>query len=151
IKEDIDKFLARAAAPAPAVAAAPTAPSATPTPEAPAAPAPTPAAPEAAAAPAVEGVEYFQLNRMQQTIARRMVQSRQQAPYFYATTEIDMGEVGRFRRALNEALSGETSVSFNDLVLKACALALRKFPVVNASWAENQLALHQNVNIGFAA
>jgi pyruvate dehydrogenase E2 component (dihydrolipoamide acetyltransferase) len=151
VKEDIEHYLAqRAAAPPAAAPAAPAAPPVAPT----APPVPAPEAPvpvEAAAAPAAEeGVEYFQLNRMQQTIARRMVQSRREAPYFYATTEIDMGEAGRFRRSLNEALAGETSVSFNDLVVKACALALQKFPVVNASWADGQLALHKAINVGFA-
>lgn len=151
VKDDIENYLRQpAAAPvAPVAPAAPAAPETTAAPATPVAPAVEATAPEAA--PTREGVEYFELNRMQRTIARRMVESRQQAPYFYATTEIDMGETGRFRKSLNEALAGETSVSFNDLVVKACALALRKYPVVNAGWADGRLAMNRDVNIGFAA
>ncbi|MBI4497857.1 MAG: 2-oxo acid dehydrogenase subunit E2, partial [Chloroflexi bacterium] len=105
-------------------------------------------APPAAAAP--EEAEVFQLNRMQQFIARRMVQSKVELPHFYVTTEIDMTEAGTFRRALNEALAGETSVTFNDLVLKAVALTLRRFPAVNATWDNGRLLVHRRVNVGFA-
>ena len=158
IKEDIENYLKQPPAP-PAAPTAPDvmAPADSATPAAPASEAAGPQAPAAAeAAPsqpaaAVDGVEYFELNRMQRTIARRMVESRQQAPYFYATTEIDMGDAGRFRKSLNEALAGETSVSYNDLVMKACALALRKFPLVNAGWADGRLAMNRDVNVGFAA
>ena len=111
--------------------------------------APATAVPLVAATLSTEAGEVFPLNRMQQTIARRLTQSMVEAPHFYVTTEIDMTEAAAFRKSLNA--SGEPGVSFNDLIIKAAALTLAKFPVVNASWDNGRLILRQSINVGFAA
>nr|BBH95138.1 acetyltransferase component of pyruvate dehydrogenase complex [Thermogemmatispora argillosa] len=114
-----------------------------------AAPAPAPAAvAEAGAAPAEELVP---LSRMQATIARRLTESKQTIPHFYVSTEIDMTEALALRRQLNESAGeGGIKVSINDLIVKACALALEKFPEVNSSYRDGQFVRHQAINIGIA-
>lgn len=89
------------------------------------------------------------LTRMQETIARRMVQSKTTVPHFYVTTEVDMGEASRLREQLNQAWP-DSHISFSDLIVKATALALRAHPIVNASWHEDQIEYHEDVNIGYA-
>ena len=88
------------------------------------------AAPVADAAPAATGddAEVVQLSRMRQTIARRTAQSMQEAPHFYVTADIDMTQALSIRQQLNEKLAGEARVSINDMIIKACALALVKYP-----------------------
>ena len=134
-KEDVEESLARrpAAAPAAPAAAAPAAPAAVPAPQA--APGPGPAA---------------LLTRMQETIVRRMVESKQTVPHFYVTVEIDMGEAGRLRRAANAAAGRAFEVSYNDLVVMAAALTLRQFPLVNAFYRDGRIQLNEQINIGVA-
>lgn len=86
---------------------------------------------------------------MRQTIARRMTESKQQAPHFYVTVEILMDAALGLREQLNKDL-GEKVVSVNDLVLKAAAMALRTFPNLNASFAGEILRLHPEIHMGFA-
>lgn len=88
------------------------------------------------------------LSQMRKTIARRLTASMQEAPHFYLTVSIAMDRAAEWRERLN-ALS-ETKISFNDLILKACAHALRKHPLLNASWAGDTIRLHQEIHIGFA-
>ncbi|MFN8534210.1 MAG: dihydrolipoamide acetyltransferase family protein [Dehalococcoidia bacterium] len=89
------------------------------------------------------------LTRMQQTIAKRMASSKQQVPHFYVTTEIDTGELTELRQRLNAA-GDAVKVSYNDLIVKAVALALAEIPLLNSSWRND--AIHQNheINIGIA-
>jgi pyruvate dehydrogenase E2 component (dihydrolipoamide acetyltransferase) len=71
-------------------------------------------------------------------------------PHFYVTVEIDMGEAGRLRRAANAAAGGGFEVSYNDLVVKAAALTLRKFPLVNASFRDGRIQMNEQINVGIA-
>ena len=114
-----------------------------------------PAAPAAEAIPAsvaADGpdVEIMQLSRMRQTIARRTVQSMQEAPHFYVTADVDMTLALTLRQQLNEKLAGETRVSINDMIIKACALALVKYPVFNSSFQGDHLRVYKQVNVGIA-
>ncbi len=112
---------------------------AAPTATAPARPAPAASAKgEAAAQP---------LTRMRQAIARRMSQSKQTAPHYYLTLDIDMTEAMAFRSQLNASASEEQKVSVNDLVVKACALALERHPKFNAEFSESGLRMHADINI----
>ncbi|RAQ95527.1 dihydrolipoamide acetyltransferase family protein [Thermogemmatispora tikiterensis] len=117
-----------------------------------AAPAPSVAAPAAAAeVGAAPAEELVPLSRMQATIARRLTESKQAIPHFYVSTEIDMTEALALRRQLNESAGeGGVKVSVNDLIIKACALALEKFPEVNSSYRDGQFVRHQAINIGIA-
>ncbi len=113
---------------------------------APAAPvAPAPTAPVEPAAAPVERP----LTRMQETIARRMVLSKTTIPHFYVTAEVDMAEAAQLRQQLIEAWT-EVRVSFSDLIVKAVGLALKAHPIVNASWRENAIEYHGDVNVGYA-
>ena len=111
------------------------------------------AAPVAQAAPVSAGddAEVVQLSRMRQTIARRTAQSMQEAPHFYVTADIDMTQALSIRQQLNEKLAGEARVSINDMIIKACALALVKYPAFNSSFQGDHLLVHKQVNIGVAA
>jgi pyruvate dehydrogenase E2 component (dihydrolipoamide acetyltransferase) len=95
--------------------------------------------------------EIVTLTSMQKTIARRLTESKQTVPHFYIGNEIDMTEVLKLRQELNLALVEEgIKISVNDLIVKACALALEKFPEVNGSYKDGQFVLHKKVNIGIA-
>ena len=91
-----------------------------------------------------------ELSRMRRAIARVTAQSKREAPHFYITSEIDMSEAMAFRRQLNDALEDGTRVSVNDLVIKAATKTLGKFPSFNASFQEDYIQLHPEINIGFA-
>ncbi|MBN1890019.1 MAG: 2-oxo acid dehydrogenase subunit E2 [Thermoflexales bacterium] len=90
------------------------------------------------------------LTPMRQTIARRMLESKQQTPHFYITTEVDMEAALRLRQELNGVLPEGESISLNDLILKAAAIALAQFPHINASFAGDEIHIHNQVNIGVA-
>ena len=114
-----------------------------------------PAAPAAEAIPASAAAggpdfEIMQLSRMRQTIARRTVQSMQEAPHFYVTADVDMTLALTLRQQLNEKLAGEARVSINDMIIKACALALVKYPTFNSSFQGDHLRVYKQVNIGIA-
>ena len=114
-----------------------------------------PAAPAAQAVPASAAAggpdfEIMQLSRMRQTIARRTVQSMQEAPHFYVTADVDMTLALTLRQQLNEKLAGEARVSINDMIIKACALALVKYPVFNSSFQGDHLRVYKQVNVGIA-
>ncbi|HET8566456.1 MAG TPA: dihydrolipoamide acetyltransferase family protein [Solirubrobacterales bacterium] len=96
-------------------------------------------------------VETRELNKLQQTIARRMAESKATAPHFYLTIEIDMGEAVEARAALKAAAKeGEVVPSFNDMVVKACAIALREFPKANGAYRDGRFELYSRVNVGVA-
>ena len=97
-----------------------------------------------------EAVEVVELSRMQATVAMRLSQSKFSAPHFYVTSEIGMDDAVHLRQMFNEAVSDAEKISINDLVIKAVAMALTKFPQVNASWADSRIERKRDINIGIA-
>jgi pyruvate dehydrogenase E2 component (dihydrolipoamide acetyltransferase) len=79
-----------------------------------------------------------------------MVQSKQQFPHFYVTMEVDMAAAMSLRKQLNTMMPEETQISVNDLLIKAAAVALREYPRLNASFAGEELHVHNQINIGIA-
>lgn len=128
VREDIETFAQTQ--PAPAVQPAPTRPTA---------PTTLPA-----------GAQRQPLTRMRSAIARRMVESKTTIPHFYVSVEIDMTEALRWRKEINEAAGGAYKVTVNDMVVKACAVALTKFPNLNASFGGDHIALHPGIDISIA-
>jgi pyruvate dehydrogenase E2 component (dihydrolipoamide acetyltransferase) len=116
---------------------------AAPAPEAPAAPVPTETA---------KGeVTVQELSKLQQVIARRMSESKATAPHFYLQAEIDMSQAVSARGRIKAiAAEGEVVPSFNDMVVKACALALKEFPRANGSYRDGRFELYSRVNVGVA-
>jgi pyruvate dehydrogenase E2 component (dihydrolipoamide acetyltransferase) len=113
-----------------------------------------PAAKPAAAAPAFEGDTPYELvpaSTMRKVVARRMVESKQNAPHFYLTVDCEIDELLRVRADLNgRARDGEFKLSVNDLVIKAAAIALRQVPKANASWAEDGVRRYTRADISVA-
>jgi pyruvate dehydrogenase E2 component (dihydrolipoamide acetyltransferase) len=97
-----------------------------------------------------EAVEIVELSKLQTTVAMRLAQSKFSAPHFYVTSEIAMDDAVRLRQMFNEAVDKSDAISLNDLIVKAVALALTKFPEVNASWADGRIERKRDVNIGIA-
>jgi pyruvate dehydrogenase E2 component (dihydrolipoamide acetyltransferase) len=96
-------------------------------------------------------VQVRELSKLQQTIARRMAESKATAPHFYLTIEIDMGNAVAARAALKAAAKeGDVVPSFNDMVVKACAIALREFPKANGAYRDGRIELYSRVNVGIA-
>jgi pyruvate dehydrogenase E2 component (dihydrolipoamide acetyltransferase) len=85
---------------------------------------------------------------MRKTIARRLAESKFTAPHFYLTLDIDMSNAIATRKSLN-SLDG-VKVSFNDMVIKAVAMALRQHPTVNSAWMGDFIRRNEHVNIGVA-
>jgi pyruvate dehydrogenase E2 component (dihydrolipoamide acetyltransferase) len=111
----------------------------------------TPAAVPAAAAPTEARPRVIELTRMRQAIARLTARSKRETPHFYVSAEVDMGTAMDLRMQLNHALEPRgIRISVNDLVVKACALALAKYPNFNASFREDKLEIHGAINIGIA-
>ena len=114
--------------------------------------APAPAAKAAAvtaAAPAgVESFDEVPVSQMRKTIARRLSESLFTAPHFYLTMSIDMDAAVAARAKINEV--APVKVSFNDMVLKATALALKQHPKVNSSWLGDKIRYNHHINIGVA-
>ncbi|GLR19361.1 pyruvate dehydrogenase complex dihydrolipoamide acetyltransferase [Portibacter lacus] len=88
------------------------------------------------------------VSQMRKTIARRLAESKYSAPHFYLTIAIDMDNAIKSRKSINE--NSETRISFNDFVVKASALALRKHPSINASWFGDKITYHKEINVGVA-
>jgi pyruvate dehydrogenase E2 component (dihydrolipoamide acetyltransferase) len=111
-----------------------------------------PAAPPMPAASGAPTAEYTEQTptRMRSTIARRMVESKQQVPHFYITTEVSMDEALRARQQLNATLGEERRVTVNDFVIRATALALRKVPNLNAAFVNGTIRRFASVNIAIA-
>lgn len=107
-----------------------------------------------AAAPAAAGEpQIVELSRMRQAIARLTTRSKQEAPHFYVTSEVNMSAAMTLRSDLNAALQDQdVRVSVNDLIVKACALTLAqpRFATFNASFQGDKLEVHPHVNIGIA-
>jgi pyruvate dehydrogenase E2 component (dihydrolipoamide acetyltransferase) len=152
VKRDVEAALsgsapvkAPAATPAPADAPAERAPDRAPRP-----------APASSPAPSVGdgGYESVPITQMRKTIARRLAESKFTAPHFYLTVEIDMARAVAVRTQLNEmaAAQDRPKISYNDLVTKACAVALRQHPNVNASYLEKEgeIRRHHVVHVAVA-
>ena len=102
----------------------------------------------AMAAPGVERFTEVGVSQMRKTIARRLAESKFSAPHFYLTVSIQMDTAMDARKSINSA--GEVKISFNDMVVKAAALALKKHPAVNSSWMEDRIRYNEHVHIGVA-
>ncbi|MEO6550405.1 MAG: pyruvate dehydrogenase complex dihydrolipoamide acetyltransferase [Ferruginibacter sp.] len=135
-KRDIDSYTPAAAAPA-AKAPAPQA-------QAPAKPATAPAF----VAAGEEGFTDTPLTQMRKVIARRLSESKFAAPHFYLTMEINMDNAISSRAVMNEV--SPVKISFNDMIIKACAAALRLHPDVNSSWMGDFIRHNKNIHIGSA-
>lgn len=108
-------------------------------------------APARTATPVTVGVESFTdepISQMRKTIARRLAESKFTAPHFYLTISIDMDNAIAARKSMNNEEG--VKVSFNDMVVKAVAMALRKHPTVNSSWLGDVIRTNHHVNIGVA-
>ena len=125
--------------------------------QAPAAPAPVavPAGPTPGVAEKPEtakgAVEVVELTKLQQTVARRMAESKATAPHFYLQAEFDLTAAVDGRERLKAmAKEGEAVPTFNDMVVKACALALREFPRANGAYRDGRIELYSRINVGVA-
>jgi pyruvate dehydrogenase E2 component (dihydrolipoamide acetyltransferase) len=115
-----------------------------------------PAAPKVAAAPAAAsspalGQESFReekVSQMRKTIAKRLAESKFGAPHFYLTMEINMDKAIEARKSMNEF--SPVKISFNDMVIKAAAAALRQHPKVNSSWLGDKIRYNDHIHIGMA-
>ena len=95
-----------------------------------------------------ESFEEIPISQMRKTIAKRLAESKFTAPHFYLTMSIDMDRAVESRAKLNE--TSPVKISFNDIVLKACAVALRQHPAVNSSWQGETIRRNHHVHIGVA-
>jgi pyruvate dehydrogenase E2 component (dihydrolipoamide acetyltransferase) len=96
-------------------------------------------------------VQVQEPNKLQSTIARRMAESKATAPHFYLSIEIDMGQAVDARAKIKAASKeGDVVPSFNDMVVKACAIALREFPKANSAYRDGKFELYSRVNVGVA-
>lgn len=104
----------------------------------------------AAAPRGAEGPAYtdIPLSQMRRVIAQRLAESKFTAPHFYLRMTVTMDAAITARKAINDVAS--TKVSFNDLIIKACAMALRKHPEVNSSWTGEAIRQNHQINIGTA-
>jgi len=116
--------------------------------------------PEVATGPAVDTpspetakgqVSYEELSKLQSTISRRMAESKATAPHFYLEAEVDMSRLVEARGQIKAAAGeGDVVPSFNDMVVKACALALREHPRANGAYRDGRFELYSRVNVGVA-
>ncbi len=110
------------------------------------------AQPETVVKPFVPAGETFseeiKNSQMRKTIAKRLSESIFTAPHFYLTIEVTMDEAMKSRATINSI--PDTKVSFNDMVIKACAMALKKHPKVNSQWKEDAITINHHVNVGVA-
>ena len=95
-----------------------------------------------------ESFEEIGNSQMRKTIAKRLGESKFTAPHYYLMLEIHMDSAMESRRVINEL--PDTKVSFNDMVVKACAMALKKHPQVNSQWFDDKIRINHHVNIGVA-
>jgi pyruvate dehydrogenase E2 component (dihydrolipoamide acetyltransferase) len=96
----------------------------------------------------VESFEEVTVSQMRKTIARRLGESKFSAPHFYLTMEINMDNAVEARTRLNEV--AEVKISYNDMVIKAVAAALRKHPKVNSAWLGDKIRYNHHIHIGMA-
>jgi pyruvate dehydrogenase E2 component (dihydrolipoamide acetyltransferase) len=123
---------------------------------------PAPAVPASALAPRPEADDVRPLSMMRKTIARRLTESKQTVPHFYLSIDIDAAPISRIREQINDDLaasaprngaaseSDKLKVSVNDLLIKACAIALGRVPECNASFTPEAILVHRRVDISVA-
>ena len=116
--------------------------------EAPEAPTPAPTGGLGSRTPGADGT--IPIGKMGQAIARRTQATVNEAPHFYLTARVDMTDAMAWRERINQTLAPDERLSVNDLVMKACALALVKHPVFNSTFEGEQLRVHPKVNMGMA-
>ena len=92
--------------------------------------------------------EEVKNSQMRKTIARRLAESKFTAPHYYLTVELNMDNAIEARKTINSM--PDTKVSFNDMVVKACAMALKKHPQVNSTWTDAATIINHHVNVGVA-
>jgi len=92
--------------------------------------------------------EEVRVSQMRKTIARRLSESKFTSPHYYETIDIDAAELFSARNRINEI--SEQKISFNDIIVKACAEALRRHPDVNSSWKEDTILRHGDVHVAVA-
>ena len=95
-----------------------------------------------------ENFEEVENSQMRKAIARRLKESKFSAPHYYLSVEFDMDNAIAFRKQYNTM--PDTKISFNDIVVKACAIALKQHPKVNSQWFEDRIRLNHHVHIGVA-
>ena len=145
VKKDIESFVPSAAPVAQPASAPAAAPSSVPV------TASTPSAPAAVVAAPYVGVEKYTekpVSQMRKVIAKRLSESLFTAPHFYVTMSIDMDQAIAARGKINEV--APVKISFNDFVLKACAVALKQHPAINSSWQGDKIRFNEHINIGVA-
>ncbi len=108
----------------------------------------TPSASAPSASFASEESEDIRVSQMRKTIARRLSESKFTSPHFYVTVDIDMEAAMEARKGINEI--SDVKISFNDIIVKACSVALRRHPSINSSWMEDVIRQHGDVNIAIA-
>ncbi|SFN89087.1 pyruvate dehydrogenase E2 component (dihydrolipoamide acetyltransferase) [Bizionia echini] len=95
-----------------------------------------------------EDFDEVKHSQMRKVIAKRLAESKFTAPHYYLNVEFDMENAIAFRTQYNSL--PETKISFNDIIVKACALALKKHPQVNSQWFDDKMKLNNHVHIGVA-
>ena len=102
------------------------------------------------AKPTVSSEDFNEVNhsQMRKVIAKRLSESKFSAPHYYLNIELDMSETIAFRKQCNAI--PDTKISFNDIIVKACAVALRNNPSVNSQWFDDRIRYNNFVNIGVA-
>jgi pyruvate dehydrogenase E2 component (dihydrolipoamide acetyltransferase) len=109
------------------------------------------AAPTFGEVPSGPDVEVIDVSKLRRRIGVRMVESKQQVPHFYVTSEIDVTEMLTLRQQLNASVTDDSQkISVNDLIVKATALTLRQFPNLNTHYYGDRLVRHKRINIGIA-
>ena len=111
----------------------------------------TPAKKSAMSASTYTGIESYTeepVSQMRKTIARRLAESKFSAPHFYLKMEVEMSKAIEARKAINDL--APVKISFNDMVVKAVAIALRSNPKINSSWLGDKIRYNQHINIGVA-
>ena len=103
--------------------------------------------PQVALTTTQEDTEH-RVSQMRKTIARRLAESKYSSPHYYETIDIDVAPLFAARKQLNEVIEGK--ISFNDIIVKACSVALRKHPAVNSSWQDDTILEHGDVSVAFA-
>ena len=88
------------------------------------------------------------ISQMRRTIATRLSQSKFTSPHFYLNIEVEMDNLIKLRKEINE--KNEVKISFNDIIVKATSMAIQKHPHINSSWHDSHIKLHRNINIGVA-
>lgn len=96
------------------------------------------------------GPGRHEISKLRQTVARQMAASKREVPHFYVTSEIDMSDAARMRRALQDSGALTERITYTHLLIRALTMVLQRHPRVNASWMDGAIEVHSDVNIGIA-